>query len=155
MPHDQTEYSTNMMSLSVLYNHGHSALALHNCNKLVVRDPFLVPFRLDLDRVLEIQRAPSLYLGQVLTFQSVPCRQESDPSLVCSFSRCVHHGLPTYKNYKTISRMSVYTSAIYDNYPLCVFLLFDRSHIIMQTPCLVLPMLQVLTTLTLLLPSNS
>lgn len=116
LPHDQTDYNTNMMSSSDLYNHGHKFLALHNCNKLVVHNPFLVPFLLDLIRAPKIQHMPFLHLGQGLAFRSVPCRQESDPSLVRSFCRCVHHGLPTYRNYKTIVRTSTYTSAIDDNY---------------------------------------
>lgn len=105
------------MSSLGLYNRGHSALALYNYNRLIVYNPFLVPFHLDLDRAPEIQRAPFLHLGRGIAFQSVPYRQEPDPSLVCSFCRCIHHGLPTFRNYKTIVGSSVYTSAIDDNYP--------------------------------------
>ena len=51
-----------MLSLDS-YNRGHNALALHNCNKLAVRDPFLVPFHLDLVHTLEFQCAhPSILI---------------------------------------------------------------------------------------------
>ena len=52
--HDQTGYNISIMVSLDLYNHGHNALALDNYNRLVVCDPFLVPFHLDLVCALEI-----------------------------------------------------------------------------------------------------
>ena len=59
-----------MMSLLGLYNHGHSALVLHNCNKLVVYDPFLVPF---LPTGCISKREPSIQIHErlVLDFRGV------------------------------------------------------------------------------------
>lgn len=155
-PHDQTNYSTKMMFLSSLCNRGHNALALCNCIKLFVCDPFLVPFCLDLnlDHTLETQLMPSLYLGRGIAFQSAPCRQESGRSLVHSVGRCVHHSLPTYRNYRTIVGMPAYTSVTDDNYPWCVFILSNRSRTIMQTPRFALPMPQVLLASAILLPNS-
>lgn len=78
-----------------------------------------------------------------------PYRQESNPSLVHSFGRCIRHGLLTYKNYSLIVGLSAYTSAIDDNYLWCVFLLSSRSCTIMLTRHLALPVPLFLMVLAL------
>ena len=52
--HDQNGYNINMMVSSYLYNRGHNAPVLRNCNISVVCDLFMVPFHLDLVHALEI-----------------------------------------------------------------------------------------------------
>jgi len=61
-----------MISSSDLYNCGHYVLALRDCNKLVVHDPFLVQFHLHLVHSPKIQHAPFLHFLQGLAFWFVP-----------------------------------------------------------------------------------
>ena len=112
------------------YNHRHSALVLHNCNKLTIHGPLLAPFLLVLDLTLEIPRAPSLPLGRGLVFLSASNRLGSDPSFIRSCEKYARRGLLTCKNYKTTVGEPTYTSAENDNYPSCVFLLSGRSRTI-------------------------
>lgn len=144
-----------MMLASNSYNHGTNALALHNCNKSVVCDPFLVPFRLNLVCTPRIQCASFLHFYRGLVFRSELGRQESDPSSVHNFYRCVHHGLLICKNYRTTARMFSSTSIIDDNYLQHAFLLSDKLRTIMQASCSVMLMLLVLMVSTLLLPISS
>jgi len=48
LSHDQTGYNISMMVTLDLYNHGHNASVLYNCNIPVVCDLFLVLFHLEL-----------------------------------------------------------------------------------------------------------
>ena len=144
-----------MMFLSGLYNHAHSSLALRNCNKLVVHDPFLVLFHLDLVRGLEIQHAPSSQLGRGLTFMSASDKLGYDMSLTRSYGKYAHCGLLTCRNYKTTVGESVYTSATNDSCQSCAFLPPDRLHSRSRVSYLALPVPLISTALVPLLPSSS
>jgi len=136
------------------YNHGHSALVLHNYNKLTIRGPFLVPFHLVLNLAPKIQSTPSPHLGQGLAFRFASYRLGSDPSLAHNYDKCAHRGLPTYRNYKTIVGVSMYISTANDNCLSCVSLLSNRLHTIKQVlhSALLAPLFS--TALAQLLPSS-
>lgn len=80
-----------------LCNPARIVLVLHNCNKLVVLDPFLVPFHPVLNPILGIHHAQMLQLYFDLVPQSVFCRQMPDPP---TFGNLYPHDPPIYKSCK-------------------------------------------------------
>lgn len=95
--HDQTSHSTEKIFSLGWYNRECSALVLHNCNRLVVHDPFRAPFLLILDLALEIHPALLLLLDQGLMFLSAFDKLGSYPSLAHSFDMSAHCGPLIYR----------------------------------------------------------